>query len=313
MPWGEETQGMSEYSLAPKSPFFEVLDGLNRENKSDNKVAMISEIDMSSAQRLRRRLEDETRTRPSYTALVTKAVSLALCRHPHANRIPVRGLFRRRVIQLQHVDMTIAVERDFPGVEQGVFAGTIRQTDEKDLVAITRDLRDLADATPETCERWRLFKWIVEKFPARLALWLVSLPRYSPRLWIEHRGGAAMISSPAKYGVDLMVAAWPWPLGFSFGFVKERAVVVDGAVIARPTMTLTMSFDRRLMAGAPAARFFETICTFLTEAETYLTRTKALIGVSGEYDGDVTVKRRTTASQSGASERVFSGVDGSVS
>jgi hypothetical protein len=124
---------------------------------------------------------------------------------------------------------------------------------------------------------------LIQKLPCRLARWIFSLPRWFPKMWVEHRGGAVMISSPAKYGVDVMVGAWPWPLGFSFGLVKERPVALAGAVAVRPTMMLTMSFDRRLMGGAPAARFFHTVCRFLEEAETQLCADAASIGVSDEY------------------------------
>ena len=79
-----------------------------------------------------------------------------------------------------------------------------------------------------------------------------------------------MISSPAKYGIDMLVGNWPWPIGFSFGLVKERPIVVDGVVVARPTMMLIMSFDRRLMAGAPAARFFSAVGGCLQSAESSL-------------------------------------------
>ena len=79
-----------------------------------------------------------------------------------------------------------------------------------------------------------------------------------------------MISSPAKYGVDMLVGNWPWPIGFSFGLVKERPVVIEGNIVARPTMMLIMSFDRRLMAGAPAARFFNAVAQALASAESTL-------------------------------------------
>lgn len=79
-----------------------------------------------------------------------------------------------------------------------------------------------------------------------------------------------MISSPAKYGVDMLVGNWPWPVGFSFGLVKERPIVIEGNIVARPTMMLIMSFDRRLMAGAPAARFFNAVSQALASAETSL-------------------------------------------
>jgi pyruvate/2-oxoglutarate dehydrogenase complex dihydrolipoamide acyltransferase (E2) component len=68
----------------------------------------------------------------------------------------------------------------------------------------------------------------------------------------------------------MLVGNWPWPMGFSFGLVKERPVAIDGSVVARPTMMLSMSFDRRLMAGAPAARFFSAVGECLKNAETRL-------------------------------------------
>ena len=39
------------------------------------------------------------------------------------------------------------------------------------------------------------------------------------------------------------------------GTLKPRAVVRDGAVVARPTMTLTCAFDHRIADGAGAAAF----------------------------------------------------------
>lgn len=68
----------------------------------------------------------------------------------------------------------------------------------------------------------------------------------------------------------MLVGNWPWPIGFSFGLVKDRPIVVNGLVVARPTMMLIMSFDRRLMAGAPAARFFNAVATSLQDAENTL-------------------------------------------
>lgn len=257
---------MADYTILKKSRYFEVLGGLNAENRGDDKVAMLSELDMSAAEAVRSSLVESTGIKPSYTALVAKAVSLTLREQPHANRVPIGWLLWRRVVQLHRIDMTVAVERDQPGSEQAVFAGTIRNTDSMGLVELTRELQALAQATGENSDRWHTMKWIVEKLPAPLATLVLSMPGRSASLWVKHRGGAVMISSPAKYGVDIMVGAWPWPIGFSFGLVKERPIAADGKVLVRPTMTLTMSFDRRLMGGAPAARFFRAVCRHLEDA-----------------------------------------------
>ena len=80
---------------------------------------------------------------------------------------------------------------------------------------------------------------------------------------MKYRGGAVLVSSPAKYGVDAILGTWPHPVGISFGLVKPRPVVVEGAIVARPTFFLTLNFDRRVMAGAQAARFFKRIVDIL--------------------------------------------------
>jgi pyruvate/2-oxoglutarate dehydrogenase complex dihydrolipoamide acyltransferase (E2) component len=82
-------------------------------------------------------------------------------------------------------------------------------------------------------------------------------------MWERYRGGAVLVSSPAKYGVDAVNASWAWPIGVSFGFVEQRPVVRNGQIAARPCFTFLMNFDRRVMAGAAAARFFRHICCLL--------------------------------------------------
>jgi pyruvate/2-oxoglutarate dehydrogenase complex dihydrolipoamide acyltransferase (E2) component len=279
---------MAQYTTLARNRYFEVLGGLNVENHGDNKVAMLSELDMTSAQALRTAINKQAGVKPSYTAIVAKAISIALREHPYANRITVEWPFWRRILQLHDVHMTVAVERDRPGIEQAVFAGTIRNTDKLDLAEITRELQGLAQATEETNARWRLLKRMVETLPASLARRIISSPRFFPGQWIEHRGGAVMISSPAKYGVDMMVANWPWPIGYSFGLVKERVIAVDGVAKVRPTMVLTQSFDRRLMGGAPAARFFRAVCEHIENAERdlCLSDVKSKSGTTSESDAE---------------------------
>lgn len=261
---------MSRFHFLPRNRFFEVVGGIMFENYGDNKVAMLSEIDLSQCLALRDSIGALTGKVPSYTAMVARAVALTLKTHPYANRITLEVPFFKRIIQLDEINITVAVERDTPGFEQATYAGTIPRTNEWSLSALTEELRRLANVEGEHGERWELFRRVVMKFPTPLARFILRFPRLWPGLWMEHRGGAVMISSPAKYGVDMMVGNWPWPIGFSFGLVKERPVVVDGAVVVRPTMMLTMSFDRRLMAGAPAARFFNAVGNCLQEAETTL-------------------------------------------
>ncbi|MCB1886457.1 MAG: 2-oxo acid dehydrogenase subunit E2 [Rhodocyclaceae bacterium] len=258
---------MDDYRILPRNRFFEVVGGIMFENRGNDKVAMLSEIDMSEAIRLRESVAAETGEKPSYTAIVVFALARALREHDYANRTTIEWPFYRRIVQHNQVNVTVAVARDSPGLEQATYAGTIRDADTLSLVELNRQLRQLANAEGEHGERWELFHRIVTRLPPILARRILRIPYLWPNLWIQHRGGPAMVSSPAKYGVDMLVGNWPWPIGFSFGLVKERPIVINGEVCARPTMMLIMSFDRRLMAGAPAARFFNGVADMISQAE----------------------------------------------
>jgi len=261
---------MDKFSFLPRNRFFEVVGGIMFENRGDDKVAMLSEVDMTQCMALRDAVARASGRKPSFTAMVARAVALSLAEHPYANRASVDLPFFRRIVQFKDIDITVAVERDTPGVEQATYAGTIANVDRLSLAALTDELRRLAAVEGEHGERWKLFTRVVLGLPPVIARWILRFPRVWPSLWIQHRGGAVMISSPAKYGVDMLVGNWPWPIGFSFGLVKDRPVVVDGQVAVRPTMMLIMSFDRRLMAGAPAARFFNAVALRLHNAQSTL-------------------------------------------
>ena len=40
----------------------------------------------------------------------------------------------------------------------------------------------------------------------------------------------------------------------AFGVIEDRALVVDGAVVARPAATISLTFDHRVLDGATAGR-----------------------------------------------------------
>ena len=147
---------MDEFSLLPRNRFFEVIGGMNVENQGNNKVAMLSEIDMSQCVRLRAAIGKQHGVKPSYTALVTRSVALTLKKLPYANRMTLEWPFFRRIIQLNNIHITVAVERDEPGIEQAVYAGTVRNTDTLNLVELTNELQKLAKAQGVHGERWSL-------------------------------------------------------------------------------------------------------------------------------------------------------------
>jgi pyruvate/2-oxoglutarate dehydrogenase complex dihydrolipoamide acyltransferase (E2) component len=259
------------YVVEPKNKFFEVIRAIAEyEIRPGNTVMFVAEVDLTEVQRVRQAAGPR---KPSYTAFVVKAVALALREHPYANRRVWRRswlpfLFGPRLQRFHRCDVAVAVERDFPGAESIAFMDILRDADGLSLAKITEELHDLAVCDVTNNRQWREFATLVGRLPSWLSTLLIRMPNYLPSFWVKYRGGAALVSSPAKYGVDVVAGAWTHPIGVSFGLVKPRPVVRDDVVVPCTTFALTLSFDRRVMAGAQGARFFKRMVDLLERAET---------------------------------------------
>lgn len=73
----------------------------------------------------------------------------------------------------------------------------------------------------------------------------------------ELMGSTFTVSNFGALGLDdgVPVINYPEAAILGMGSLKSRAVVVDGAVVARPTMSLTCAFDHRIADGAQVAAF----------------------------------------------------------
>ncbi|MFH1024759.1 MAG: 2-oxo acid dehydrogenase subunit E2 [Planctomycetota bacterium] len=266
-----EEQNMTPYETHAAHPFFGFTQALvDYEIRPERTISFLSDVDLTEVETIRASVGD--RRKPSYTAFVAKAVALALRDFPYANR----RLYRRRWLpfsgwrlqQFTSCDVAVACERDLPGIEVAAFIDILRDADRRSLTEMTNWLHALATSDASSNKQWREYFWIITHLPHWLALFLIRLPCFFPKMWARYRGGAVLISSPAKYGVDGVVGSWTAPLGVSFGLVKERPVVRNGRIVACPTFTFLLNWDRSIMAGAQAARFFKRIVDILENAET---------------------------------------------
>lgn len=101
------------------NPYFNILGFLNKENKSDCKVLMLNEINLEKIELIRDQYVREQKIKPSYTAFIADAIAKATIKHPHANSISIFN----RVIQLDYIDIAVAVERELPNIKQAVYTG----------------------------------------------------------------------------------------------------------------------------------------------------------------------------------------------
>ena len=85
-------------------------------------------------------------------------------------------------------------------------------------------------------------------------------------------GSTFTVSNFGALGLDegVPVINYPEAAILGMGSLKPRAVVVDDAVVARPTMTLTCAFDHRIADGAQAAAFLTDLRGLIEAPETAL-------------------------------------------
>ena len=166
-------------------------------------------------------IEEQTGIRLTLSDLLVKIAALTLARHPKLNTSWVDGKLRRH--PAVHLGVAIAVE-------QGLLVPVIRQADAKSLVEIVRQRKAMVDKAQA----------------GRLTLDDIT-------------GGTFTLSNLGMFGIDLFQAIVNPPEGaiLAVGTVRERPVVEDGLVVARPTFFMTLSMDHRVTDGAHAARFLQ--------------------------------------------------------
>src|SRR4029453_13354640 len=180
----------------------------------------------------------------SYTAFVVQAVAqtLAQAEHQDLNCMVRRRIFTHDRVLLDDITATVAVERP----DGLVLAVPIRGADRKSLPQIHTELRAMTTGPVDNSREVRHLDLLntLARYAPPIAKMLTLLPCYSKAIWQATRHGAFVGTSPAQYGTpDQLFSVWPWPMTVGFGTVKRRPVVVNGQVVARNTLDLTVAVD----------------------------------------------------------------------
>lgn len=255
----------NQYHIKNADKFFRINASIvEYEIDLSSTVTMFNLIDLTKIEVLRKAQGEK---KLSYTVFIAKALAIALREYSEINKrfYSPFGILPRKFQIFDTVDIAVASEISDPKFAHIAYIGVMRDVQNKSLSEIQNWLLKFRET--ESVQQWKLFSNLISNLPFFLANFIIRLPLYFPRLWREYRGGSCIISSPAKYGVDGLVAAWSSPIGVSFGFVKERPVVKEGKITSAPCFNLTINFDRRILSGAQAARFISKVSEVLEKAE----------------------------------------------
>lgn len=179
------------------------------------------QVDCSALLSLRDQLSEITGVTPF--VLTLRLLSIALSRHRVLNSTWISTPAGAEIRVHRDVRLGVAVATD-RGLVVPVIDAAQRQT-----------IRQLAGAVEE----------------------LVGKARAGSLLPTQLGGSTFTVSNFGALGLDegVPVINHPEAAILGMGSLKPRAVVVDGEVVARPTMTLTVAFDHRILDGAQAAAF----------------------------------------------------------
>jgi pyruvate dehydrogenase E2 component (dihydrolipoamide acetyltransferase) len=184
---------------------------------------MIVTVDAGNLVEARGRLipsiEKQTGVRPTLTDLIAKIVAVAIGRHPVMNTRWTRD----GIVWLDAIHMGIATALD-----DGLVVPVIENIGDKKLSEIAVQRRDLID--------------------------MARNGRLPPE---RMKGSTFSISSLGMFGVEEFSAIINQPESaiLAVGAIIDTPVAREGAVVVRPMMKLTLTYDHRIIDGAKAAAF----------------------------------------------------------
>ncbi len=186
------------------------------------------EIDMSKSIEMRKSLvdayKDSIGEKPSFNDMVILAVSKALRAHPGINST----LTDEGILQHGNINIGFAAAT----AEGLLVVPVIRNADQKDFRSLVVEAKDLG----------------------RRAVKGKILPD-------EMQGSTFTISNLGMFGITEFTAIINRPNAaiLSVGAIIERCVPVNGEIAIRSMMNATINFDHRIVDGAPAAKFLQTL------------------------------------------------------
>ncbi len=210
------------------------------------------EVDVTRARSLIREHKEKTGETLSFTAFLIACLAKAVDEHKAVQAYRKGG---KRLILFDDVDVYTPIERDMAGQKQ-LMPYVIRAANRKSFLEIHHEIR--AAQAQDATKAWEGFKVLSLPWLLLIPVWrlMVWIGEKSPHVWKKTRGTVA-ITAIGMFGKG---AGWGIPLPshslwITVGGIDKKPVLVDGRIVTREYLSLTISFDHDIVDGAPAARF----------------------------------------------------------
>ena len=195
-------------------------------------VTLHTEVDATAFVELRGMLNDKLQAREvslTYTDLLVKVVASALREHPRLNAT----LTDAGIHLLPEVNIGVAV-----ALEDGLVVPVVRNADKERLSEISAQVRGFAERARNN-----------QLTPGEL------------------QGGTFTITNLGNFGIDAFtpIINPPESAILGVGRILKKPVVHEDEIVVRSMLTLSLTFDHRVIDGAPAAQFLQTVSNYIQD------------------------------------------------
>jgi pyruvate dehydrogenase E2 component (dihydrolipoamide acetyltransferase) len=213
------------YEEQPLSPMRKIIGQRLQESKTFIPHFYITQIiDAAPLVAIREQLKNHE-VKFTINDFIVRACALALRQHPNINC--GFNSVNQSIIQFKTIDIAIAVS-----LESGLITPIVRHADYKNLGELSLEIRMLAQKAREG--------------------------KLNPQ---DYKGGSFTISNLGMYGISDFSAILNPPQSaiLAVSGIQDVPVVHQGEVVAGKTLNLTLSVDHRVIDGAAAALFLQTL------------------------------------------------------
>ena len=195
-------------------------------------VTLHTEVDATAFVELRGMLNDKLQAREvslTYTDLLVKVVANALREHPRLNAT----LTDEGIHLLPEINIGVAV-----ALEDGLVVPVVRNADKERLSEISAQVRSFAERARNN-----------QLTPGEL------------------QGGTFTITNLGNLGIDAFtpIINPPESAILGVGRILKKPVVHEDEIVVRSMLTLSLTFDHRVIDGAPAAQFLQTVSGYIQD------------------------------------------------
>jgi len=202
-----------------------IAERMHQSLQGSAQLTISTEVDVT--QLIDRRQEVRQEFNVTYTDFIVQACAHALRQHPRMN-----ASLEGNIIHVHgdiHVGLAVALD-------EGLIVPVVRDVDKKSLKDIAAEAKTLAEKA-----------------------------RASQLKLEEVSGGTFTVSNLGMYGVDAFTPIINAPQSgiLGVGRIVEKPVIYRGEVTKRSMMVLSLTFDHRVIDGAPAGAFLQTVADLL--------------------------------------------------